>query len=105
MNDHTIFIGRKTRVDASVLIFGVVDIKAFFSHFTPSVRERGSWRSGPFILTSGVGFPRRSQGNLVSLPRKPVTCPGGDSGNLGAPLGRNKKIRCQYYNQKTTDDE
>ena len=54
MNDHTIFIGRKTRVDASVLIFGVVDIKAVFSHFTPSVRERGWWRSGPFNLRCGI---------------------------------------------------
>ena len=50
MNDHTIFIGRKTRVDASVLIFGVVYIKAIFSHFTASLRERGWGRSGPFNL-------------------------------------------------------
>ena len=54
MNDHTIFIGRKTRVDASVLIFGVVDIKAVFSHFTPSLRERGWGGSGPFNLRCGI---------------------------------------------------
>ena len=101
MNDHTIFIGRKTRVDASVLIFGVVDIKAVFSHFTPSLRERGWWRSGPFNLRCGISKKVAGQPCL----RKPVTCPGGDSGNLGAPLGRNKEIRCQYYNQKATDDE
>ena len=54
MNDHTIFIGRKTCVDASVLIFGVVDIKAVFSHLTPSLRERCWGRSCPFNLRCGI---------------------------------------------------
>ena len=35
-------------------IFGVVDIKTVFSHFTASLRERGWGRSGPFNVWGGI---------------------------------------------------
>ena len=54
MNDHTIFIRRITRVDASVLTLGAVNIKSVFSYFTPSLRERGWGRSSPFNLRCGI---------------------------------------------------
>ena len=54
MNDHTIFIRGKTRVDASILIFGIVNIKAVFSYFTASLRERGWGRSGPCNVWGGI---------------------------------------------------
>ena len=54
MNDHTVFIRRKTRVDTPVLIFGVVNIKCVFSHLAASLRQRGWGRSSPFNLRCGI---------------------------------------------------
>ena len=54
MDDHTIFIRRKTRVDALVLFLRVVNIKSVFFHLTTSRRERRRGRSVPLNFRGGV---------------------------------------------------
>lgn len=50
------------------------------------VRPSGRGAGGDLVhLTSGVGLPSRLHCSFVSFPKKPVTCPGGDLGNLGEP--------------------
>ena len=90
MNDHTIFIRRKTRVDASVLILGVVNIKSVFSYFTPSPRERGRGRSSPFNLRWGISKKVALQPCLFT--QKPSYLPWWGLGESGGTYiqGKNK---------------
>ena len=54
MDDHTIFIRRKTRVNALVLFLSVVNIKPVFFHLATSQRERGRGRFVPLNFRGGV---------------------------------------------------
>ena len=66
MNDHSIFIGRNTRVHASIALFRVFNVKSVLSYFTASLRE-SCW--GNLVhLTSGWDFQDGRKATLtVSL--------------------------------------
>ena len=102
MNDHTIFIRRKTRVDASVLILGIVNIKSVFSYFTPSPRERGRGRSSPFNLRWGISKKVALQPCLFT--QKASYLPWWGLGESGGTYiqgkNKNKQTNKQIFKQK-----
>ena len=102
MNDHTIFIRRKTRVDASVLILGVVNIKSVFSYFTPSLRERGWGRSSPFNLRCGISKKVALQPCLFT--QKASYLPWWGLGESGGSYiqGKNKNKQTNIQTETTT---